>query len=104
MSRSLQKVGNYPTLHSRASRALRVCRLRFTVQQCSGGLMIRNPSARPIPEGVDPQEWQQFTLPLSFISSRTPGPSMFPSTSTTPDFAYGPGPRVSEHFCSSVAL
>jgi hypothetical protein len=47
MNRSLQKVGNYPTLHSRASQALRVCRLRFTVQQCSGGLVIWNPSARP---------------------------------------------------------
>jgi hypothetical protein len=37
MSRSLQKVGNYPTLHARASQALRVCYLRFTVQQCSEG-------------------------------------------------------------------
>jgi hypothetical protein len=49
MSRSLQKVGNYPTLTSRASQALRPCRLRFTVQQSSGGLMIRHPSARPHP-------------------------------------------------------
>jgi hypothetical protein len=51
MSRSLQKVGNYPALHSRASQALRVCRLRFTAQQCRGRLVIRNPSARPHPRG-----------------------------------------------------
>jgi hypothetical protein len=49
MSRSLQKIGNYPALTSRASQALRVCRLWFTVQQSGGGLMIRNPCARPHP-------------------------------------------------------
>jgi len=49
MSRSLQKVGNYPTLHSRTRQALRVCRLRFTVQRCSGRLVIQDPRARPHP-------------------------------------------------------
>jgi hypothetical protein len=104
MGRSLQKVGDYPAPHSRLSQALRVCRLRFTVQQCSGAGDPEPKYSGPIPEEVDPQVSQPSASPPSFIGSRTAGSSMFPSINATPDFAHGPGPRVRGHFCSGVAL